>query len=70
MDVGRFPVYRLIDGQVMYQARKGDRWLPVEDAVVARMFRILDGIPLDVLGSEQSFELTSVTASAHSPGAS
>jgi hypothetical protein len=64
MDDGRFPVYRLIDGQVMYQARCGDRWSPVEDAVVARMFRIFDGIPLDVLRSEQSLGLTSATALA------
>ncbi|HEY6629961.1 MAG TPA: hypothetical protein VIZ90_00780 [Rhizobiaceae bacterium] len=53
MDPGRFPVYRLIDGQVMYQLRPGDRWSLVEDAVAARMLRMFDGTPLDAVGTER-----------------
>jgi len=64
MDVGRFPVYRLIDGRVMYQLRPGDRWTPVEDAVAARMLQIFDGVPLDVLGSGHTPGLTSAASLA------
>ena len=38
----------------MYQARHGDRWSPVDEAVVAQMFQAFDGTPLDALGSGQS----------------
>jgi hypothetical protein len=41
----------VIDGRVMYQARPGDRWSLVDDAVVARMFRTFDGLSLDVVGT-------------------
>ena len=51
MGMERFPVYRLIDGRVMYQARPGDRWSLVDDAVVAKMARTFDGLSLDVVGT-------------------
>lgn len=47
----RFPVYRLIDGRVMSQAQRGDRWSLVDEAVVAQMFRMFDGMPLDAVGT-------------------
>jgi hypothetical protein len=48
----RYPVYRLIDGEVVSQAGPGERWQPVPDAVVAAMFRTFDGAPIDAIRSE------------------
>ncbi len=68
MGVERFPVYRLIDGRVMYQARRGDRWSLVDNAVVARMFRAFDGMPLDVVGIGQPADCGSEQQAGLWPG--
>jgi hypothetical protein len=47
--MGKYPVYRMIDGQVMCQEQSGGRWTPVDRRTVETMLRAFDGVAINDL---------------------